>query len=347
MPKANKRKSEKSGPQPRQKKIKKSTRQAQLEEDNKDESMHVHRLGPSPQSSSSLVQRLPSTRQSDTIQPMKSTWINKQRVLIFSSRGISYLARHVMKNLRSLMAHSKSEPKAEIRKNFSMLNEIAELRNCNKILFFDMKKKRDLYLWMASVPDGPTVKFLVENLHTMEALKLTGNCLRGSRPLLSFDKKFDDEPHWKLIKELFTQIFGTPKSHPKSQPFIDHVLTFTIIDNKVWLRNYQIVEENGSLAEIGPRFVLNLHCIFEKSFSGMLIYENPLYVAPNLKRHMAKAEASQKYQQRVYQKLSYEQKKPKESFPYDKTDEIFQTPAPPADNEDDDDDDDDSDSDSE
>ncbi|CAF5025308.1 unnamed protein product, partial [Rotaria magnacalcarata] len=58
------------------------------------------------------------------------------------------------------------------------------------------------------------------------------------------------------------------------------------IDNKIWLRNYQIVEETGSLAEIGPRFVLNLHCIFEKSFSGMLIYENPLYVAPNLKRHL-------------------------------------------------------------
>jgi ribosome biogenesis protein BRX1 len=151
------------------------------------------------------------------------------------------------------MAHSKSEPKAELRKNFSILNEIAELRNCNKVLFFDMKKKRDLYLWMANVPDGPTIKFLVENLHTMEGLKLTGNCLRGSRPILSFDPKFDDEPHWKLIKELFTQIFGTPKSHPKSQPFIDHVLTFTIIDNKIWLRNYQIVEENGSLAEIGPR----------------------------------------------------------------------------------------------
>ena len=151
------------------------------------------------------------------------------------------------------MAHSKSEPKVELRKNFAVLNEIAELRNCNHVLFFDMKKKRDLYLWMGSVPNGPTVKFLVENLHTMEALKLTGNCLRSSRPVLSFDSKFDEEPHWKLIKELFTQIFGTPKSHPKSQPFVDHVLTFTIIDNKVWLRNYQIVEENGSLAEIGPR----------------------------------------------------------------------------------------------
>jgi ribosome biogenesis protein BRX1 len=255
MPKANKRKSSTSASSNgAQKKGRKFRQQEQIDADNNDESLNLHRLGPAPSSSSSLGERLPSTRSSDVIQSMKtSSWVNKQRVLIFSSRGISYLARHVMKNLRSLMAHSKSEPKAELRKNFSVLNEIAELRNCNKVLFFDMKKKRDLYLWMASVPDGPTVKFLVENLHTMEGLKLTGNCLRGSRPVLSFDPKFDDEPHWKLIKELFTQIFGTPKSHPKSQPFIDHVLSFTIIDNKVWLRNYQIIEENGSLAEIGPR----------------------------------------------------------------------------------------------
>ena len=46
---------------------------------------------------------------------------------------------------------------------------------------------------------------------------------------------------------------GLIASSIESQPFIDHVLTFTIIDNKIWLRNYQIVEENGSLAEIGPR----------------------------------------------------------------------------------------------
>jgi ribosome biogenesis protein BRX1 len=235
------------------KKGRKARQQEQIDKDNNDEDLKLHRLGPSPVASSSLVQRLPSTRSSDTIQSMKSSWINKQRVLIFSSRGISYIARHIMKNLRSLMAHSKTEPKVELRKNFAILNEIAELRNCNQMLFFDMKKKRDLYLWMGSVPNGPTVKFLVENLHTMEALKLTGNCLRSSRPVLSFDPKFDDEPHWKLIKEILTQTFGTPKSHPKSQPFVDHVITFTIIDNKIWFRNYQIVEENGPLAEIGPR----------------------------------------------------------------------------------------------
>lgn len=91
----------------------------------------------------------------------------------------------------------------------------------------------------------------------MEELKLTGNCLRGSRPLLSFDKVFNEKPHYAVLKELFTQIFGVPKHHPKSQPFFDHVYTFTVLDNRIWFRNFQILSEEGALTEVGPRFVLN------------------------------------------------------------------------------------------
>lgn len=90
----------------------------------------------------------------------------------------------------------------------------------------------------------------------MKELKLTGNCLKGSRPLLSFDENFAKEPHLQLMKELFTQIFSTPYHHPKSQPFTDHVYTFTVVDNKIWFRNYQILSEDGALAEIGE-FVMN------------------------------------------------------------------------------------------
>lgn len=95
------------------------------------------------------------------------------------------------------------------------------------------------------------------SVYTMGELKMTGNCLRGSRPLLSFDPVFTKDPHYCLLKELLIQIFGVPKHHPKSQPFFDHVYTFMILDNRIWFRNYQILSEDGALAEIGPRFVLN------------------------------------------------------------------------------------------
>ena len=44
-----------------------------------------------------------------------------------------------------------------------VINEICESRNCNKCLFFENKKRKDLYLWMSNIPDGPSAKFLVEN----------------------------------------------------------------------------------------------------------------------------------------------------------------------------------------
>jgi ribosome biogenesis protein BRX1 len=40
----------------------------------------------------------------------------------------------------------------------------------------------------------------------MDELKMTGNCLKGSRPILSFDKNFESEPHLILIKEVFTHV---------------------------------------------------------------------------------------------------------------------------------------------
>lgn len=109
---------------------------------------------------------------------------------------------------------------------------------------------------------------------------MTGNCLKGSRPLLSFDEKFTTHAHYSLLKELLTQIFGVPNHHPKSQPFFDHVYTFSILDNRIWFRNFQILTEDGGLAEIGPRFVLNPVKIFAGSFGNDTLWDNPHYISP-------------------------------------------------------------------
>ncbi|XP_013402054.1 ribosome biogenesis protein BRX1 homolog, partial [Lingula anatina] len=130
---------------------------------------------------------LPAVRTSDEPAPKKQKWTNKQRVLIFSSRGVSYRARHLMTDLRTLMPHSKAETKMDRKDSLFVVNEIAEMKNCNRCIYFEMKKKQDLYMWVSGVPKGPSVKFLIENVHTMLELKMTGNCLKSSRPLLSFD----------------------------------------------------------------------------------------------------------------------------------------------------------------
>jgi hypothetical protein len=44
----------------------------------------------------------------------------------------------------------------------------------------------------------------------------------------------------------------------------------------------KIIEEDAALVGIGPRFVLNLIKIFQGSFGGPTLYENPHYQSPNM-----------------------------------------------------------------
>jgi len=265
---------------------------------------------------------LPETRMSDAPPIKKRLWKNRQRVLVFGSRGISFRGRHFMENLRRLLPHAKKESKMDKRDTMSAINEICEMKNCNKVMFFE-GRKIDIYMWLSEVSNGPSVKFLVENLSTMEELKFTGNCLKGSRALLSFDPTFDQDAHYKLMKELLVQTFGTPYHHPKSQPFIDHVFTFTVMDNRIWFRNFQIMEEDGSLVEIGPRFCLNPIGIFEGSFSGKTMWKNPNYVSPNKYRSALKKSNAGKYLNKMQQKIEYERTKPETSYNLDPSDQIF------------------------
>ncbi|XP_064477342.1 ribosome biogenesis protein BRX1 homolog isoform X2 [Ornithodoros turicata] len=259
---------------------------------------------------------------------IKTKWVNKQRVMIFASRGITFRDRHLMVNLRTLLPHAKSESKMEKRETNDFISEVCEMKNCNKCIYFENKKRKDLYMWISNVPSGPCAKFLVENVHTMEELKMTGNCLKGSRPLLSFDKSFNDHPHSKLLKELLAQVFGTPRHHPKSQPFIDHVLTFSLLDNRIWFRNYQIVEEDGSLVEIGPRFVLNPIKIFNGSFSGEVIYSNPNYITPSSHRRALKLAAAHKFRSRKEAKANFAHRVAEGPEPANPVDEIFTSLQP-------------------
>ncbi|KAM7368886.1 hypothetical protein PAMP_013190 [Pampus punctatissimus] len=256
-------------------------------------------------------------------------WTNKERVLIFSSRGINFRTRHLMQDLRTLMPHSKADTKMDRKDKLFVVNEVCEIKNCNKCLFFEAKKKQDLYMWISNTPHGPSAKFLVQNIHTLAELKMTGNCLKGSRPLLSFDPTFDKEPHYALLKELFIQTFSTPRYHPKSQPFVDHVITFTIADNRIWFRNYQIIEEDASLVEIGPRFVLNLIKIFQGSFGGPTLFENPYFQSPNMHRREIRlaAAARVREKQMVKEMQKLKRTEAKEDLDRDVTADVFLTPA--------------------
>ncbi|EFA78214.1 brix domain-containing protein [Heterostelium album PN500] len=228
----------------------------------------------------------------------------KKRVLVMSTRGISPKNRHLMGDLLDLIPHSKKESKLDDRKSLSLINESCEMKSCNYAILFDSRKHTDLYLWMAKTPLGPTIKFGVSNVHTLEELQMTGNCLKGSRPFLHFDATFDGQPHLQLAKELLTQIFSTPKGHVKSKPFFDHVFAFFYQDGRIWFRNYQISDhefkkQERLLTEIGPRMILHISKIFSGGFGGQVLYSNPEFVSPNDNRMNQKTLKANKYVKKI------------------------------------------------
>lgn len=231
---------------------------------------------------------------------------NKEKVLVVSSRGITYRSRHLLLDILQLLPHAKKDAKLDTKTDRGVINEVADLKGCTSTIFFETRKHQDLYLWTAKTPTGPSIKFHVTNIHTMTELKLSGNHLRGSRPVLSFDANFDAEPHLQVIKGVLSQIFATPPMHHKRKPFFDHVLSFSVVDNRVWIRNYQVSsdkkvtsKEDLTLIEVGPRVCMNPVKIFSGSFGGPIIYDNPEYVSPNAIRAALKKSTQSKYANKV------------------------------------------------
>lgn len=88
---------------------------------------------------------------------------NKQRVLILSSRGVTFRQRHLLNDLYALLPHSRKDAKLDTKTKLYQLNELADLYNCNNVLFFEARKGKDLYIWMSKAPNGPTVKCHMQN----------------------------------------------------------------------------------------------------------------------------------------------------------------------------------------
>lgn len=144
-----------------------------------------------------------------------------------------------------------------------MLNSIAELHSCNMIFFLEARKHgQDLYLWLARPPNGPTIKFSVNNLHTTGELRtgFSGNCLKGGRGIVVFDSSFDDNvtmngvdkasgggtEYKALVREMLRSVFSVPKRGVRGvKPFVDRIIGIFGVDGKIWIRVYEIRESEG------------------------------------------------------------------------------------------------------
>lgn len=76
---------------------------------------------------------LPVVKRSDGGYQKKAEWTNRERVLVMCSRGVSYIGRHLMKDMMRMMPHCRTDSKLDNKKDLSVLNELAEMGHANKV----------------------------------------------------------------------------------------------------------------------------------------------------------------------------------------------------------------------
>ncbi|OJD15665.1 hypothetical protein AJ78_04083 [Emergomyces pasteurianus Ep9510] len=193
-------------------------------------------------------------------QSLPSGYLPKTRVLMLTSRGVTHRHRHLLSDLSSLLPHTHKESKLDTKKktagyNF-LLNSLADLHSCNVIFFLEAKKRgQDLYLWLSRPPNGPTIKFSVSSLHTMGEMGtgFAGNCLKGGRGVVVFDKTFDEAAVMRsgneyrgLVREMLRSVFSVPKRGVRGmKPFVDRIIGVFGVDGKIWIRVFEIRESEG------------------------------------------------------------------------------------------------------
>ncbi|KAG5456313.1 MAG: hypothetical protein BJ554DRAFT_3981 [Olpidium bornovanus] len=72
--------------------------------------------------------------------------------------------------------------KLDSKSDLKLINELAELSNCNGCMFFEARKQEDLNLWLAKTPNGPSVQFHVQNGTAMSFARDARPRCRNSDP---------------------------------------------------------------------------------------------------------------------------------------------------------------------
>lgn len=272
---------------------------------------------------------------------------NKQKCLVLGSRNMTAKDRHLLQDLKDLLPHTREHQKLPNRDNIgSNLTELCALHHCNTCMFVEARKNDTAFLWLTQLPAGPSVKLQMFNVHTSDELRMAGNCLKFSRALLHFDREFDTIPHLRILKSLLHSVFNTPRYHPRSKPFIDHMYAFFYLDDRIWFRHYQLCAPAAScpkpgevasgastktelsqlhLMEIGPRFVMLPLTVLNGAFQGSVLYKNPLGSAPTEQRRERKLRALQKSKENAFvEKKSSRHKESNPAAPDDPLDLVFQ-----------------------
>eukprot|EP00757_Euglenozoa_sp_SAG-D1_P000900 gene900-1851_t len=88
----------------------------------------------------------------------------KTKCLVCASRGITPKHRHLMLDMRSLLPHHRYHNKLSAKANLcEAMKEVCSHHHCDTLMYFEARKRQNLYMWLGHAPDGPSFKFQIHN----------------------------------------------------------------------------------------------------------------------------------------------------------------------------------------
>eukprot|EP01006_Ploeotia_vitrea_P040661 TRINITY_DN66444_c12_g1_i1.p1 TRINITY_DN66444_c12_g1~~TRINITY_DN66444_c12_g1_i1.p1 ORF type:complete len:261 (+),score=8.10 TRINITY_DN66444_c12_g1_i1:32-784(+) len=203
--------------------------------------------------------------------------------LVLGSWGMTATERHLVLDLRALLPHGKKGDKVDTVKDnkAAVIGHSCRKMFCYGSLFLEHNKSHPC-IYLASSKNPATAKLALSNVYTMAELKLKGNSMLESRPLLHFDRIFDEVEWMAPLKLLLTDVFSAPK-RPSSVPYVDNIFTFCWLDGRIWFRNYEVkrkANKEWDAIEIGPRFVMEPIQMWSGFWNGDITWKSETYKPP-------------------------------------------------------------------
>lgn len=213
-------------------------------------------------------------------------------LVVMVQRGITPRQRHLVRDLGALLPRATFGDKLpRCVSTESLLDACFVAEGGMRALFLPARFEDEMWLWLARLPRGPSVRFQVINIHTNAECNFLHALRRVRHPcLLSFDAAFDGAPHLRLIRELLRATFTSPAGAPAAEAApgvaglassgFQTVVAFSFVDERVWLRSYDIVlgeDERGcaELRERGPRLVLTPQRVLTNVLQGAQLWVGP------------------------------------------------------------------------
>lgn len=183
--------------------------------------------------------------------------------MIISTRGADPSTKTTIRDL-NYMIDSVLEDNFDVRKDVSLLVKYMDVNDCENCVYFEISKRFNR-LWIAT--QDITIRFNILGHKSIFDLSTVNNYHKNAGHAILFTKDFDEDENLKIVKRVIETAFGCKDGAQK-----ERALCFYYNNGSISVRNYLIKE----VAEIGPRFELELERIFEGCFKGKKVYENSI-----------------------------------------------------------------------